>query len=104
MLIRRALVALTFCSLLLDAAKPVKPRTPLPPKSSPLAQRWLKSLSLHDEIAQLVVISCYGEAINVRSRQYRHYLKLIRDEHVGGVIVVGHVQYGSVRNADPYAM
>jgi beta-N-acetylhexosaminidase len=71
---------------------------------SALAQRWLKSLSLHDEIAQLIVVSCYGEAVNVRSRQYRQYAKLIRDEHVGGVIVVGHVQYGSVRNADPYAM
>ena len=50
------------------------------------------------------MVSCYGEAINVRSRQYRQYLKLIRDEHVGGVIVVGHIQYGSIRNADPYAM
>jgi beta-N-acetylhexosaminidase len=104
MLIRRALFAFTICGFLLDAAKPVKPRVPPPAKTSPLAQRWLKSLSLHDEIAQLVVVSCYGEAINVRSRQYRQYLKLIRDEHVGGVIVVGHIQYGSIRNADPYAM
>ena len=103
MLIRRALLALTLCSLLLNAAKPARPKSPLP-KTNPLAQRWLKSLTLHDEIAQLIVVSCYGEAINVRSRQYRQYLKLIRDEHVGGVIVVGHVQYGSVRNADPYAM
>jgi beta-N-acetylhexosaminidase len=101
MLIRRALLALTLFTLLLDAAKPVRPVTP---KVSPLAQRWLKSLSLHDEIAQLIVVSCYGEAINVRSRQYRQYLKLIHDEHVGGIIVVGHVIYGSVRNADPYAM
>jgi beta-N-acetylhexosaminidase len=102
MLIRRALSALTLCTLLLDAAKPIKPRPS--PKPSPIAQRWLKSLSLHDEIAQLIVVSCYGEAMNVRSRQYRQYLKLIRDEHVGGVIVVGHVLYGTVRNADPYAM
>jgi beta-N-acetylhexosaminidase len=101
---RRALLALTCCGLLLDAAKPAQPKIPPKPKVSALAQRWLKSLSLHDEIAQLIVVSCYGEAVNVRSRQYRQYAKLIRDEHVGGVIVVGHVQYGSVRNADPYAM
>ena len=51
-----------------------------------------------------MVVSCYGEAINVRSRQYRNYARLIRDEHVGGMIVLGHVQYGSVHNAEPYAM
>lgn len=85
-------------------AKKTAARTAPAPRVNPIAQRWLKSLNLHDEIAQLVIMPCYGEAISVRSKQFRQYQKLIRDVHVGGMIVLGHVQYGSIRNAEPYAM
>jgi len=67
-------------------------------------QRWLQGMSLHDEIAQLVVMPCYGEAINVRSRVFRQYQHLVRDVHIGGLIVIGRSAHGSIRNAEPYAM
>jgi beta-N-acetylhexosaminidase len=73
-------------------------------KTVPVVQQWLRGLSLHDEAAQLIVMPCFGEAINVRSRTFRQYQHLVRDVHVGGLIVMGHVVHGSVRNADPYAM
>ena len=90
-----------------SAVAPAKRKTPpraAPAKSLPVAQRWLKSLDLHDEVAQLIVMPCYGEAFNVRSKTFRQYQHLIRDVHVGGMIVLGHIQYGSIRNAEPYAM
>ncbi len=71
---------------------------------SAAAQRWLRSLNLHDRVAQLVIAPCYGEAVNTRSRVYRQYRHLVRDVHVGGLIVLGHVVHGSVENAEPYAM
>ena len=108
----RAFLMVGLCGGVVSAVRPVKPKapvkkakvTPALAKVAPVAQRWLKSLSLHDEVAQLVMMPCYGEAINVRSKQFRQYQHLIRDVHVGGMIVLGHVQYGSIRNAEPYAM
>lgn len=106
-----ALLVLGVSGFALNAARPVKKhaakaaqKPTSSPKANSQAQKWLKSLDLHDEIAQLIVMPCYGEAINVRSKQFRQYEKLVRDVHVGGMIVLGHVQYGSIRNAEPYAM
>jgi beta-N-acetylhexosaminidase len=69
-----------------------------------LAQRWLQNLSLRDKIAQLVVITSYGEAPSSRSSIYRDYVRAVRDLKVGGMIVVNRIVGGSVRNAEPYAM
>ena len=41
---------------------------------------------------------------NTRSAEFRKYQHLIRDLHVGGVIVTGHSLNGGMRNAEPYAM
>jgi len=61
------------------------------------------TLSLHDKVAQLVVMSIYGEPMNVRSRQFKKYQHLINEVHVGGVIVTGHSVHGAIRGAEPYA-
>jgi len=61
-------------------------------------------MSLRDKAAQLIVVPIYGELANTRSAEYRKYQHLIRDLHVGGVIVTGHSLAGGVRNAEPYAM
>ncbi len=99
-----ALLCLAVCAVTL-AAPPAR-KTPLkrPAAKSAVAQRWLRSLSLHDRVAQLVIVPCYGEAVNTRSRVYRKYVHQVRDVHVGGVIVLGHVRHGLVDNAEPYAM
>ncbi len=105
-------LAVCLCAGLSAAPPPAKKAAPkpavaakaAPASNSVVAARWLKSLNLHDEIAQLVIMPCYGEAINVRSRTYRNYLHLIRDVHVGGMIVLGQYVYSGIRNAEPYAM
>jgi beta-N-acetylhexosaminidase len=61
-------------------------------------------MSLRDKVAQLIIMPIYGEHANTRSAEFRKYQHLIRDLHVGGVIVTGHSLNGGVRNAEPYAM
>ena len=61
-------------------------------------------MSLRDKVAQLIIVPIYGEPANTRSAEFRKYQHLIRDLHVGGVIVTGHSLNGGVRNAEPYAM
>jgi len=61
-------------------------------------------MTLRDEVAQLIIMPIYGEAMHVRSANYRKYQHFVRDLHVGGVIVTGHVTNGTTRNAEPYAM
>ncbi|MBV8820638.1 MAG: glycoside hydrolase family 3 C-terminal domain-containing protein, partial [Acidobacteriaceae bacterium] len=107
----RPLLFAVAVSHLVGAVPPAKKTAPrsvtaLRPSAgqSAIAERWLRSLNLHDRIAQLIVMPCYGEAINVRSKQFRNYQHLIRDVHVGGMIVLGHYIYGTIKNAEPYAM
>ncbi len=73
-----------------------------PPSSK--ASAWLKSLSLEDRVAQLVVLPFYGDAINPRTEEYEKYLHWIRRLHIGGLILVNRVQDGRVRSSEPYAM
>lgn len=61
-------------------------------------------MTLREQVAQLVMIPCYGEAPNARTRAYRDFVRLVRDVRVGGLIVVNRVQNGTVRSAEPYAM
>ncbi len=61
-------------------------------------------MTLHSMVAQLIVITSYGEAPSSRSAAYRDFVHQVRDVGVGGIIVVNRVVNGSVRNAEPYAM
>jgi beta-N-acetylhexosaminidase len=61
-------------------------------------------MTLRDKVAQLIIMPIYGEHANTRSAEFRKYQHLIRDLHVGGVIVTGHSLNGGIRNAEPYAM
>jgi beta-N-acetylhexosaminidase len=61
-------------------------------------------MTLRERIAQLIVITSYGEAPSSRSAEFRNFVHAVRDLRVGGIIVVNRVVNGSVRNAEPYAM
>jgi len=67
-------------------------------------RQWTRSMSLHDKIAQLIIMPIYGEPANTRSVEFRRYEHYVRDLHVGGLIVTGHSLHGGIRNAEPYAM
>jgi beta-N-acetylhexosaminidase len=101
----RALLALVFSISVASAATHAKVSKKVPDKTvNPSVRQWTHSMTLRDKVAQLIVVPIYGELANTRSAEYRKYQHLIRDLHVGGVIVTGHSLNGGIRNAEPYAM
>ena len=83
------LSAFVLLAAVMLAAPPI--RKPLP-------------MTLREKIAQLIIAPCYGENPNWKSADYRKFVGWVRDLKVGGLIVLNRVVYGSVRNAEPYAM
>src|SRR5271156_3081982 len=104
----RAWIALVLCIPLsisvTSAATHAKVQQKVSDKSNPSVRQWTRSMSLRDKVAQLIIVPIYGEPSNTRSAEFRKYQHLIRDLHVGGVIVTGHSLAGGIRNAEPYAM
>lgn len=84
-------------------AVPSKPLAP-PPHTSAEVQRWMQSMTLREQVAQLVIIPCFGEAHSSQSQDFRRYVQLVQDLGVGGMIVINRVVNGQVRNAEPHAM
>ncbi|HVW87346.1 MAG TPA: hypothetical protein VHB50_21815, partial [Bryobacteraceae bacterium] len=65
------------------------------------AQRWLNTLTLREKVAQLIVIPFSGHPMSARSREYRKFVRLVAQEHVGGLILIN-VANGRVSSkADP---
>ena len=105
MLSFRALIAISLCATLAGAAtRPKDPKKPADSSNNSTVRKWMRGMSLHDKVAQLVMMPVYGEVTNPRSAAYRKYQHFVRDLHVGGVIVTGHVLNGTIRNAEPFAM
>jgi beta-N-acetylhexosaminidase len=99
----RVVVTIGTCALLVTAATRA-PKTQPSERLIPSAQRWAHALSLRDKVAQLIIMPVIGEPMNVRSRTFKRYQHYVRDLHIGGLIVTGHVQNGRIVNAEPYAM
>jgi beta-N-acetylhexosaminidase len=101
----RALIVISLCATLASAAtRPKDPKKPVEASPNSTVRKWMRGMSLHDKVAQLVMMPVYGEVTNTRSAAFRKYQHFVRDLHVGGVIVTGHVLNGTVRNAEPFAM
>src|SRR5947209_1778829 len=86
------LVALPWCC---RAAQDVNvlPKTPRSAaKSARPATSLIRSLSLHDRIAQLIVVRGYGDYPPADNAEYRRFTRWIREDHVGGFIVAGRIQ------------
>lgn len=85
------------------AAPPAKPNPALL-KASPTVRRWMRGMTLRDEVAQLVFIAFHGESPNTRSKAYRKFVRLIHETKVGG-LVLNNVSNGRVvQKAEPYAV
>ncbi len=82
------------------AKKTARPTPPLSREARAI-QRWMKTMTLRDEVAQMVMIPFTGRPLNTRSREYRKIADLIRREHVGGMILVNVTQGRLVARADP---
>ena len=59
------------------AAAPAKNFAPI--KTTAAVRRWMKGMSLRDEVAQLVFIEFHGGSSNTRSREYLKFVRLIRE-------------------------
>lgn len=107
----RVAAVVAVCALAAAAAerRPTRPAAPraasLPPiKASATVRRWMRGMTLRDEVAQLVFIPFYGESPNSRSRAYRNFVRLIAQTKVGGLIL-NNVSNGHVlQKAEPYAL
>jgi len=84
------------------ATTPVK--APVPLKASPTVRRWMKSMTLRDEVAQLVFLEFHGGSPNTRSRDYQKFVRLIHDTKVGGLILINITNGRVVQKAEPYAL
>jgi beta-N-acetylhexosaminidase len=100
-----AFVPLALFGLLAQAApKPVAKAAPKLTAEQRAAQVMLRSLNLHDRVAQLVIGVCYGDVPGSHSKDFVKFRHWMRDLHIGGLIMNNRVQYGLVRNAEPHAM
>src|SRR5450432_2331111 len=73
-------------------------------KSSPTVRRWMKTMTLRDEVAQLIFIPFHGAAPNSRTREYRAFLRHVRENKVGGFILVNWSNGRVLQKAEPYAL
>ena len=85
------------------ARKIVRPAAPAV-KASSTVRRWLKGMTLRDQVAQLVFIPFYGAAPNSQTAQYRKFMRLIRETKVGGLILVNQSNGRAIAKAEPYAL
>jgi hypothetical protein len=88
---------------LISGAEVASSKRSTKPVEKPAVRRWLNSLTLSQKVAQLVVIPFYGEAPNTNSRQYQRFLRLVRDQRVGGLVLLNRTVRG-VQRAEPYAL
>ena len=104
----RLAVLFVLIAFHLQSATARKTASRSPAKASPSASAqvaaWMKSMSLRDKAAQLIMAPCFGENPHAKSAEYRRFLHYVHDLHVGGLIVVNRVVQGNVQNAEPYAM
>ena len=102
----------TSLALVLTAAPAARRRPvaskPAPPsavvtKASPAVRRWMRGMTLRDEVAQLVLIAFHGDMPNTRTREYRKFVRLVHDVKVGGLILNNIANGRVVQKAEPYA-
>ena len=91
--------ALILATLLLCSAVAVPDRN-----LQKSASRWMKSMTLRDKVAQLVMIPFSGRSISTKTRDYRKFVHLIRDVHVGGLILVNVTQGRLAARPEPHEL
>jgi len=99
-------ISLVSGSLIHGAARPAPKKSTKksrPVEKPAVVRRWLSSMTLSQKVAQLIMIAFSGEVQNTRSRQYRRFVRLVRDERVGGLVLINITSRG-IRHAEPYAL
>jgi beta-N-acetylhexosaminidase len=99
----RGFFILLALTLAIRAAERKSP-PPKPVRQSPFVRRWMKALTLREKVAQLIFIPFHGAAPNTRSREYRQFMKLVRETRVGGMVLVNWNNGRLTQKAQPYAL
>ena len=99
----RPLTALLLAAAL-GAAPDTASRHAVPARPSAAVRRWMKGMTLREEVAQLVFVSFPGAAPHVRSREYLRFVRLVRDLKVGGLILTNTANGRTIQHAEPYAL
>jgi len=86
------------------ASKAPKSKAPPLTAEQRATQAQMKTMSLRDKVAQLVIVSANGDVYSTKSPDYEKYRHWVADLHVGGIIINNASQYGLVRNAEPHAL
>ncbi len=81
------LAALAVCIAAYAAKPPVKTKAPPLTPDQRAARSIMRSLSLRDKVAQLIVGVCYGDAPGKNSPEFQKYRHWVHDLHIGGFIV-----------------
>jgi beta-N-acetylhexosaminidase len=100
----RGLPILLSLALAVAAATAPKSPPPKPSRQSAFVRRWMKALTLREKVAQLIFIPFHGAAPNTRSRDYRQFMKLVRETRVGGMVLVNWSNGRVTQKAQPYAL
>lgn len=102
---RSPLIALvSLCCLAASAHAVVVPAAKKPATRTAVSSPLLRSLTLHDRIAQLIVVRGYGDYPPSDQPEYKRFLHWIREDHVGGFIVAGRIKDGNIIPAQPFEM
>jgi beta-N-acetylhexosaminidase len=64
----------------------------------------MRTMTLREEVAQLLFVPFYGTSLNSNSREYRKFVQRIRDTKVGGLILVNWANGRTTQKAEPYAL
>jgi len=101
---RGLILILLSLALALPAATTRKSRPSAPARPSAYVRHWMKALTLREKVAQLIFIPFHGAAPNTRSREYRQFMKLVRETRVGGMVLVNWNNGRLTQKAQPYAL
>jgi beta-N-acetylhexosaminidase len=97
-------ILLIALALSIPATGARKPAPAKPARQTGFVKRWMKTLTLREKAAQLIFIPFHGAAPNTRSREYRQFVKLVRDTRVGGMVLVNWNNGRLTQKAHPYAL
>jgi beta-N-acetylhexosaminidase len=62
----------------------------------------MRAMTPRDEVAQLIFVSFHGQSPNTRSAEYRRYARLVRELHIGGLILNNVSNGRTIQKAEPY--
>lgn len=71
-----------------------------PPAGGTVA-KWMRGMTLRDEVAQMIMAPFSGRPVHPKSKAYRDFVRLVATEHIGGLILVNVTQGRTVAKAEP---